>query len=233
MDVGIITALAALVTALTSFFMILEMKKQRTANSKPIIKVLAINIKAIVNKNNFWSWGDSKPPFFPKLKIMNFGTGPALNIKVKWEVNIDSLVNVLKYFDPYNQINIKNNKGYLLEIDGAVHSVHNQQKESIDAIPINNDCSGLNVPTYYIGSFEKYVELGIINRPKEKNDDQTVGTIDLPDFPEIYVYLEYEEINGTKLKQQFKILPSFSSSYHRDIDKTDVYVLFNVEEVAT
>lgn len=231
--VATITALAALVTSLASLFMILEMKRQRTATSKPILKVLTKSRSATVkNESKTWLWDDNEASHFTKLRLVNFGTGPALNVGVEWDIELESLVSVLKFFDPYNQFDIGHENGWI-KLDNSFHAIHNQQSARIDAVPVNkvSDSEFLNIPSYYLSAFEKYVELGLLSRPK--NDANTAKTIELPDFPEIYANLKYEEINGTKMMQKFRMLLSIISvSPVEGTEEKKVSAEFKVEEVS-
>lgn len=234
MDIVVtITAMAALVTGIASLLMILEMKRQRMATSKPVLKILTKNRSATVdNESKTWSWDDNESSYFTILRLMNFGTGPALNVIVSWDVDLEVLVNVLKYFDPYKQMDFSY-KNDFVNLDNSLHAIHNQRTVRIDAVPVNgvSDGEALKIPSYYVVAFEKYVELGLLKRPKA--DSKNSGAIELPDFPEIYVNFEYEEINGTKLKQKFRILLSclFISPVEGE-DKKEVHTTFNVEEIS-
>lgn len=231
--VATITALAALITGLATLLIILEMKRQRTATSRPVLKVLTKSRSSTVNnENKTWLWDNSESPHSSTLRLINFGTGPALNVMASWEVNFEELVNVLKYFDPYKQMEFGHKNGFIT-LDNSFHAIHNQRTLRIDAVPVNGvtDSEVLTVPSYYIAAFEKYVELGVLNRPK--TDPKDTGVIDLPDFPEIYVDFEYEDINGKKLKQKFKIFLNLSSIIRNERENNkEVHATFNVEEIS-
>ena len=202
----IITALAALATSIASFVMILEMKRQRTVISKPVIKIISEYFNAKVCKNS-WEW-ENLDSHQLKLKLFNFGTGPAINIKVKWEIDKEELKRVLKHFDPYNQFKVEWNKvGFggqnTFELGGATHIVENQINQKIEALPIYNGENSyeLIVPSFYKYAFERYVEFAHLNRPKEEN----FSKFEPPDYPTINATFKYEDISGGKFEKDVTI----------------------------
>lgn len=46
------------------------------------------------------------------------------------------------------------------------------------------------------------------------------------DFPEIYIKLEYKEINGVKQQQKFKILPNVVAMHSKEI-----WLSFDIQEI--
>jgi len=222
--IAIITALAALATGIANFFMIREMKKQRIATSKPVLKILQKNDVATINKNKHWSWNENESSFSIEPKLMNFGTGPALSIKITWKLDLDKIVNGLKYFDPYNQKKFNHNDN-TIELDNSFHAVANQKNTTINAVLVNNASNEpLRIPSYYVTAFEKYIELGFLN--KEGEGDYS----NYPTFPSIYANFKYEDIHGNELKQEFKILLSFSSISHGE-DENEVHTILSIEEL--
>jgi hypothetical protein len=196
----IITALAALITAITSFFMVLELKKQRTALSKPILKLLSGYYEAFYSENS-WKW-NRETNRVPKLSIFNFGSGPAINILITWEIEIEKLIKTIKYFDPYNQLKIEL-KENVFYCDNSIHLIKKQKVHKIEALPVyqSGESTTLKIPLFYVVAFEKFIELAFINRPTQTNNK--VDLFECPDFPPLRAIVCFEDINGEKFKQLF------------------------------
>lgn len=226
-----VTALAALLTALANSFIILEMRKQRTATTKPVLKLLSKYSKAIVdNDSKEWVWENKESFNFIDLSLINFGAGPSLNLVAEWDISIDKLVDALKYFDPYNQMKLSYKKGFV-EIDNSLHAINNQKTVFLEAVPVSQNQKEvfIKLPSYFISAFEKYVQLGILDRPKTG----TTSPFEIPDFPSASIMLNYEDINGVKFQQTFLITASFSSVSHGNENiGTEVDASFNVKEVS-
>jgi|GEM_PF-1638457 len=230
--VATVTALAALLTALANSFVILEMRKQRTATTKPVLKLLSKYRKAIVKKESkTWEWENKESSHFTKLSLMNFGTGPSINLTAEWDISLDKLIDSLKYFDPYKQMTLRHENGFI-ELDNSFHSVDNQRRLYIEAVPISKSQNGTSIklPSYYISAFEKFIQLGILDRPKGKSE--TATPVEIPDFPEAYVTLNFEDINGEKLSQKFEVTLSFSSISPSD-EGFEIDASFSVKEVSS
>lgn len=206
-----LTAIAALLTGIVNFFMLAEMKKQRTAISKPVLKLLSKNTNAILDsKTGAWAWEESDTNTFRKLNFLNFGAGPAINVSIEWEFDFELLINSLKHFDPYSQIKLEYKNG-LLYLGDSIHVIKNQRSEIIDAIPVysSGEKQGLNIPLYYFSCIKKYIQLGLLERPETKSGN--MESFDLPDFQNLNVDIKYEDINGNKIKQKFSILLNIAS----------------------
>ncbi|ERL55187.1 hypothetical protein [Psychrobacter aquaticus] len=229
--VATVTALAALLTALANSFIIFEMRKQRTATTKPVLKLLSKYSKAIVEKESKeWAWENKESSHFIDLNLINFGTGPSLNLAAEWDISLDKLVDALKYFDPYKQMKFSHKKGFV-EIDKSFHAIHNQKIIFLEAVPVSQNKKEVSIklPSYFISAFEKYVQLGILDRPQT----ETTGPFEIPDFPSASVTLNYEDINGIKFHQKFLVTISFSSVFHANENTgTEVNASFNVKEVS-
>ncbi len=232
----IITAFAALITGITSLCIVMEMKRQRIAISKPVIKLIANNFEAVFCKGT-WTWRVGNDNF-AKLSIFNFGAGPAINIIVKWEVDKTKLIKTLKHFDPCNQLKIEW-KNDVFICDNSAHFIKNQRLQRIEALPIYQGSNNkkLQIPFYYITGFEKYMQVAFINRP-EKSDDDVIQERKVPDYPPIKLTVSYEDINGNKMTQRIILKLSPSLVLHRNDDEGyrisgDIEVIDDVEQGAS
>ena len=220
----IITAIAALVAGIVNLFVLFEIKRQPHASSKPILKVInGIEEPYIYTNEPFWFWrGEKRDAVVLTTTLYNFGAGPAINIKIKWDTDFEELISALKYFDPYNKMDFSKTPN-AITIDKSMHSIDIQSKGYIAALTSNEPSNKqeIEIPIYYISAFEKHTELTRIKRPP-KNDTKSFFNIDNPDLPELpplKLNLEYEDINGGKYKQVFEI--SFFATLIYSMDKGD------------
>lgn len=206
--VAVVTAFAALVTGGANLVMILEQKRHRMATSRPVLKPMTRSVEGRRDADGRWTWGEeqesnSRVP----LTIQNFGTGPAINIEIRWTCDKEQLIRALKHFDPYNQLPLKHERN-TFHIGTSFHVLNNQESSVIQAIPAHAPAQPLVLPMYYIDAYEKFIELNVLNRPASASN--TPEFVSSPAFPSIYLTLSYEEINGGTLVQQFSVLLGYN-----------------------
>lgn len=227
--VTLITAIAALITGAASLLMVLEMKKQRKAISRPVLKLLSKYSNARTSTGSLWSWAE-KDFHGPQLKLLNFGTGPALNISIEWILNLQELIAAIKKYDPYDIIKIKEINGFI-NLDNSIHSFENQKKYTTEAIPVysgDND-TYVNIPSYYIAFFEKFIQVAFFDRPKDAEGKSS--NIKVPDFPSLEAFVSCEDINKDKISQRFLIhLNIICISAGKDDNSHEITVSFDVSE---
>lgn len=225
----LITALAALVTGAASLFMVLEMKKQRTAISRPVLKLLSKYCNANSSGRNLWNW-EGKSSYGPRLNFLNFGTGPALNISIEWKLDYQELIGILKRFDPYDRLKIEQD-GRFIHLDESFHAIENQKTHKLEAMPVysGGNKTNLNIPSYYIAGFEKFIQLAFIDRPKD--EDKEAKSYNVPDFLPIKAEVNYEDINGNKINQSFEVQLKISSiETKKEDDSSSISAVFEVVE---
>ena len=225
----LITALAALVTGAASLVMVLEMKKQRTAISRPVLKLLSKYCNAESSGRNPWVWEDESS-YRQSLIFLNFGSGPALNISIEWKLDYQELIGILKRFDPYDQLKIEQD-GRFIHFDESSHNVENQKTHKLEAMPVysGGNKTSLNIPSSYIAGFEKFIQLAFIDRLKDE-DEHSKG-YNVPDFPSIKAEVNYEDINGNKIKQSFKVkLQITSIATNKEDVSSSISAVFEVSE---
>jgi hypothetical protein len=224
----LITALAALVTGAASLVIVLEMKKQRIAISRPVLKLLSKYCNAKSSGRNPWVWEDEG--YRPSLNFLNFGAGPALNISIEWKLDYHELIGILKRFEPCEQLKIEQD-GRFIHFGDSVHNVENQKTHKLEAMPVysGDNKTNLNIPSYYITGFEKFIQIAFIKPPKDQ--DKQAKSYNVTDFPSIKAEVNYEDINGNKIKQSFKVQLQISYiGTNKEDDSSSILAVFEVSE---
>ncbi|TEW42845.1 hypothetical protein [Psychromonas algicola] len=216
-----LTAFAALLTSIVTMFTILEMRKQRVVSHLPILKVLGNHVNLVIDKNQNWAWNREK------LKIGNFGKGVALDVDVKWEVDINKIISLLQKYDPHNvkELKYENN---VLKLDTSTHFVGNQSQKFFPAISVDSITPDeIIIPNYLTTAFESYINEAVLNRPDGSK------SLNLDDFPSVDVLIKYQDINQNEYNKKFSLLINIESvSKGGESNDGSASVTFNVHEVS-
>jgi hypothetical protein len=189
----LLTAIAALLTSVVTMFTVSEMKKQRVVSHLPILKVLGKYVNLTIDKNQYWSWDREN------LNISNFGKGVALDVDVKWDVDIDKIISLLKKYDPHNvkELKYENN---LLKLERSTHFVTIQSEKFFPAIRTDSKASDeILVPFYLTAAFESYIKEAVLNRPDDSK------SLNLDDFPSVNILVKYRDINSNDYVKKFSL----------------------------
>ena len=199
----LLTAVAALLTSIVTVFTVSEMRKQRVVSHLPILKVLGNHVNLVIDKNQSWSWNREK------LQIGNFGKAVALDVNVKWEVNIDKIVSLLQKYDPHNVKELKYEKN-VLKLDKSTHFVAKQSEKFFPAIrEDSNTPNEIIIPFYLTEAFESYINEAVLNRPDGGK------SLNLDNFPSVNVSIKYQDINNNEHRKKFSLLINILSiAYH-------------------
>ena len=204
-----VTALGALITAIATFVMVEEMKEQRIVNNKPILKinVLKNNISEVmvreVNKKIFFSWVRGEEYSFENISLINVGNGSALDINMYWQIDPKIVKKYLKKGKEYiTDITYENGS---IKKDNKVIS-HDKIKGKYINVLLNKDNNRyiFSSPYYYNRAFEQFVERSYLNKVKKRNID-TLYAYDTDYFSDVFLTIEYKDINNNYYKTKFKI----------------------------
>lgn len=221
----LLTAFAALLTSIVTMLTVLEMRRQRVVSHLPILKILGEYAQVEIDQHQNWQWKSEA------LLINNYGKGVALDVNVKWEVGIQSIVAMLKKYDPHNikDISLENN---FLKLDNSFHFVDRQSQANFPALPINTQASNkLTIPPYLKTAFEKYITEAILNRPESNNSK--VKSLDFDDFPAVNIKASYKDINENEYGKNFLLLISISSVEKGTENKNGAAsIIFDIKETA-
>lgn len=196
----LLTAFAALLTSIITMFTVYEMRRQRVVSHLPILKILRGHAQVEIDQQQNWQWKSES------LLINNYGKGVALDVNVKWEVEIETIVDMLKKYDPHNikEISLKNN---FLKLDNSFHVIDRQSEENYPALPVNTQSTNkLTIPPYLTTAFEKYISEAFINRPESSKSIDSDFRFE--DFPSINIKASYKDINENEYMNNFTLLIS-------------------------
>lgn len=225
--IAAIAAIASLLTSIASFIMVLEMRKQRKAISTPVLKILSKNSYHCSREINHWKW-EGEDPYRLRLSLFNYGTGPAINVSINWELDEEDFINTIKQFvlDSQMSLGFKKESGFM-HLGDSGHNVEIQRTQKIEAVPVSIDRykTTIAIPSYYIAGFGKYMDYLFAMLPNDK------FKLDTMLFPPIFTTVNYEDINGDKIKQRFNILLEIGMLGPDDNKNNSALVIFKISEV--
>lgn len=219
----LLTAFAALITSIVTMLTVLEMRKQRFVSHLPILKILGKYAIVEIDPKQNWKWQPES------LLINNYGKGVALDVNVKWDVEIELIVEMLKKYDPHNvkDFSLKNN---ILKLDNSFHAVDNQSEANFTALPINTQATNkLTIPPYLTTAFGIYITEAILNRPQTSKSK--VNRFNFDDFPPVNIKVNYKDINENEYFKNLSLLISFSSVAKGTENKNgEAAIIFDIKE---
>ncbi len=225
--IAVIAAIASLLTSIASIIMVLEMRKQRKAISTPVLKILSKNYYNCLREVNHWKW-EGEDSYRLRLSLFNYGTGPAINVSINWELDEEDFINTIKQFalDPQKSFGFKKESGFM-SLGDSSHNVDSQKTQKIEAVPvgISRYKTTITIPSYYIAGFGKYMDYISAMRSNNKSK------LDTMTFPPIFTTVNYEDINGDKIKQRFNILLVIGMLGTDDNKNDSALVVFKISEV--
>lgn len=208
--IALFASIAACLTAIASFIVLLQNYKQRQASYRPEIVLKKITFETtecdskLIPKD--WFSQDYKPQnSFFALPIVNIGLGTAKQIKATWFFDFKTYINEINksaqealipaYFEYENEVlNFKS------DLDSAIHFWSNQKYQEIDYIlPISIDGNPAEL------FFPKAIIFAITSDCffwLQKDDRKK---IDFPVFPKIELQLCYYDIGNKKHCEKFEI----------------------------
>ncbi len=218
----LMTAIAALFASVIACLTVIEMRKQRVVSHLPILKISSRHDSVDIDKNKKWNWK------LESLPINNYGKGVALDVSVKWKVEIKTIINMLEKYDP-SVIESISLDGSTLIFENSFHFVDKQSKAIFLALPANTESSNITIPDYITTLFEKYITEAVFN--KFGNSHTEDDTPKFEDFPVVNIKAEYKDINENKYIKNFSLFIS-CSSISKSTERGDgwVLVVFDVRE---
>jgi hypothetical protein len=191
------------------------MQKQRKSVYQPTITIPKQNIvyfewdnnKVDENPANFSCTEDEKNPHIsPNIDFFNVGMGPAKNIKMSWDFNVDFFKTKFEEFPDQKLVEITGNKTTFIG-KLTTYSVHTILKDyyTLDYIlpaSIKPDLTKIRLPSLYIFYFAIYSYFVI----KPVNDDN-INRQQIEATPPLLLSLNFEDIGNDGYAQQFIFTP--------------------------
>ncbi len=223
---SLLTSIATLVTAVATFEVVNEMKKQRATTSTPILK---INYQSTVeffenDDTNFFLY-ELKPMFSHKFEYKNFGTGPALNINTKWNIDLEKINDLFKNKFPNAAITITKEG---ISIDKKIGSGIFQYVANYDAIYNNSkETFETTLPPYYELALKKYITLLF-----ESKQTTYLNLLTDSSFPSIEITVSYEDIVGDSYVESYQIEPHIHITRKNDFnEKNTIFCDFKLKKI--
>lgn len=188
----LLTAIAALLTAIVSYFSIREMRLARKASSFPHLFLSGGEFELHIEDTGFKVDGN-KPA---NIHIQNFGNGAALNVSLTWEVDIDEILALLKSFDVHNVTHFSRHKSQFVDEEELVLCMHHfykrQINESLELIPpsTGKNVIDIKVPPFLFEAFTIYIKMAVHDRPDKKK------YFDIVPFVPSKVTIKYQDLSG-------------------------------------
>ncbi|ACS80210.1 hypothetical protein [Maridesulfovibrio salexigens] len=187
--VTFLTAVAALITSIVTFFSVLEMKRQRIVTQKPILKFTNIFFKSPLE--------DSAGKESISIPIYNFGTGTAIDIEVKWVVDRSLIVKKINEVAKQNIATIEKNFGELtiIKVGKTTYGFSDREEKLLAITPYRkNDLQQrIQLPSFFIDGHAEFVK---------NNNGKSLAT---NDFPTARLKIKYKDINDERYCEHFKV----------------------------
>ena len=211
---NLITGIATLAATILVFFTLREMQRQRKSAYQPTITIPKQNIvyfewdnnKVDDNPANFSCTEDEKEPHIsPNIELFNIGMGPAKNIKLNWEFNVDFFETKLEELTNRKLVEMDGDKTTFLG-ELVTYSFPTTQKDyTLDYILPSNikpELTKIRLPGLYIFYFAIYSYLTI--KPVN-NDDFNRKLVEVT--PPLLLSLSFENIVNEGHSHQFIFTP--------------------------
>jgi len=214
----LLTAIAALVTAVVTYISILELKRNRKVSYLPLLKILNINCKFMYTcENNKWS--SLRDHNFSNIDIYNYGNGPAIDVEYNWFIDFEEFILQIKKFDPHNLIKLER-KNQFFSIENSYHNLSQLNSTSIAIQPIQvSKNENTYFPQIIKDLLDVFFRLAYINAP---NNDNLLFSDTLP---KIKLEIKYKDLNDYVYTQNYHVLIRFRSAKFGDTEK-EIDVIF-------
>lgn len=173
-----LSSFGTLLVAIATFLTVKELSKQRKEMYKP--KLTAIENIFLISEGfgffpkveNYHDYKKNVEPKFERsvlVRVLNIGLGPAVDVKWRFLVPIESLLNEIRAKDPTFKASYGINeysKQEVLNIETGFHSVTLQNEGKVEFMAPEPAKSELfiEVPAYLLILFEKLIELELFEK---------------------------------------------------------------------
>lgn len=222
--ISIISGLAAFMTALTSLYIILEMKKQRMSMYLPDFAFPLVGLhlyqdnkhKLILSTMD--KLDEANQPRRAYLEILNIGLGAAKDVVIEWNCDVDKFLSVInEYITTGNPVIKKQGLVNMLVFASKIellpevsHIVQNQLKLEIPhIIPMHVEPTPhkVAIPPFYLDLYLHYLYYVMYARIKGKSDISEEETLKEP-IP-LKLTVTYKDIGNNIHKLQYELQPFF------------------------
>jgi len=212
------SAAAALVTALATLIVVIEMRRQRLSAFQPEFAIMQSKLHVWRDKHNYFqiTINDNVPELFhldlerpTVLMIVNVGLGAAKAIQVQWDYDILNFIRVVKAFDNEDEFNIVSEDDRLHISSTKINELSctcSYGKHFIESLPyilpaaVESTPRALTLPYSYLSLLKIWTYLSLSNLVS--NDSPWPSLQSLPDLTAI---LSYKDIANTVRNRSFRI----------------------------
>ena len=207
--VPLVTAIAALMSAIAALFVVLQNKQQRTSSYRPELVLVrtAMTFRRASQGGPDWfrtSNEDDDRTISTTVPLVNIGLGAARNVTISWDFPIEELVSSVNQLAQRAQATwyyqLKGNGSTLSARPSGIVVFWHKSADKIDYVlpaSIQLDLSQeVQIPIPYVHLIANYYALGI-------KADSTKG---LDDPPVLKCHIEYSDIGGKEHKMDAEIV---------------------------
>ncbi|MET4082846.1 hypothetical protein ABIB40_002810 [Pedobacter sp. UYP30] len=226
------TLVATLVTALATFWTVLEVKKQRETSYRPEIYLgnQQINFYGLKWKDTFLpfsysteeikEFNDMSCENYINIDLHNVGFGVAKAIEYEWSFDIQRVIESIDQVNHIGFFHVHYDK--ILEISAPQiefkfsHMVTNQlRKNTVNYIlssSIEKIATKINVPSCYIDLYLIFLSsaLNYYSKKSETKKEVKTHNIELENFPQLKLKLAYKDLHGKSHSKSFGLRFSFN-----------------------
>ncbi len=212
--ISILASISTCITALIGLLTIFEMKRQREEMHKPILNICHFIHIDVIEKNGVILF-NGNTLFSEKISISNIGNGSAQNIYIKYKINYEKIINILKQLCTNQMIQMigekdiefkSNDKRFYLSFLSSINT--DDEFYSFDFIKQNTEVLELEFPLIINRLFSILLYL-VREKISVTNDWNYIRKIEYKKIP-LKIIITYEDVGGKKYTKVITIGLSFN-----------------------
>jgi len=240
----LVSGLATFVTAVATFFIVLEMKRQRASMYLPDVSVLKEQFYLMEEQSGrLFIGGNEKLEELHhssqlNLEVVNVGLGAAKDVLLEWQINTDDFLKIIKKYDVYDKSEITINDIFLKfdsddsHLGKSSHIVRNQLKSQIAHIlPISIQATPkwtnkISVPPVYLDLYVHFLYYAMYLR---HHAESKAKAYHIEEPPPLGLTITYKDIGGNIHSAAFNLKPSMYIFTKEDMGKINRWMVGSLD----